>query len=244
MTPEADFREGLLLRELRLGLAGVFALLIFPGVLSAQYEHQDLKNGKKVIKKLLVLPPEANLVKSGMKGAEPLPAESHTMEIGLSAEVAQTLSEKGFTVLPDAFSEDVLAQHSDLKYEISDLQARYDKLRILIQKKPKDVRTGRFTLGDEVADLAPGADADALVFVRAEGVVPTTGLKTFVVVTGMGFTRNYARLAISIVDAQTGTVLYFTKPNVFGNFIADPDSMKVRIYNSFSDFKFRYSAKN
>jgi hypothetical protein len=137
-----------------------------------------------------------------------------------------------------------LDENSDLKYALTDLQTRYDKLQVLIKKKPKDVRTGRFTMGDEVANLSPGADADALVFVRANGYLPTAGLKTFVIVTGMGVTRNYAQVAISEVDAQAGTVLYFGESNVYGNFLGDPDSMKVKIYNSFSNFWPRYTSKN
>ncbi len=46
-----------------------------------------------------------------------------------------------------------------------------------------------------------------------------------------------------MVDAQSGTILYFAEPNVYGNFVGDPDSMKVRIYNSFSDFWMEYPTK-
>ena len=87
-----------------------------------------------------------------------------------------------------------------------------------------------------MVNFAPGAASDALVFVRAKGVVPTAGLKTFVIVTGMGITRNYAKLDISVVDAQTGTVLYFVDPNVYGNFIAKPETMKKAIEKPFSKF--------
>lgn len=79
------------------------------------------------------------------------------------------------------------------------------------------------------------------MFVRADGYVPTAGLKTFVVVTGMGFARSYAKLEISVADAQTGTILYFTKTNVYGNFLGNPDSMKVKIYNSLSGLRFAYA---
>jgi hypothetical protein len=224
--------------------AVVFILFVLPGRLAAQYVHQDLKSGKKQVKNVLILPPEANLVKSGMKGAEPLVDESRSMERGVYTVVAKSLTEKGYNVLANAFSVDALDQNSDLKYALTDLQTRYDKLLLLMKKKPKGVRTGRFVLGDEVANLSQGGDADALVFVRANGYLPTAGLKTFVIVTGMGVTRNHAQVASSVVDAQTGTVLYFGECRVYGNFVGDPDSMKVKIYNSLSDFRPDYPNKH
>jgi len=224
-------------------MAGVLFLFALPTTLVAQYQQPDLKSGKKLVKNILILPPEASLMKSGMKGSEPLVAESQALETGLSSIVRQTLSDKGCNMLPDAFSPDALNQDPDLKYALSDLQTRYDKLQVLLKKKPKDVRTGRFSLGDEVANFSPGAAADGLVFVRAKGVVPTTGLKTFVVFTGMGVTYSHLSLDISVVDAQTGAILYFAKPGFSGNFIGNPDSMKETINRSFSDLRLQYPPK-
>jgi len=214
----------------------VLLLFFLPTRLAAQYEHPDLKSGKKIIRNILVLPPSASLVKSGMKGNEPLVAESQALESGLSSVVRESLSGKGCNIVQDAFSPAALDQNPDLKYALSDLQTRYDKLQILLKKKPKDVRAGRFSLGDEVANFSPGAGADALVFVRANGVVVTTGKKAFVALTGLGIMYNRVGLDISVVDAQNGTVLYFAKPGSGGNFVANPDSMKKAIDKSFSNF--------
>lgn len=217
-------------------VAGILLLSMLPARLPAQYENQDLKSGKKIVKNILILPPEASLLKSGMKGAEPLVDESRMMENGLSSVVGETLTGKGCKILQDSLSADALDHNPDLKYSLSNLQTSYDKLQALLLKKPKDVRTGRFTLGDEVANFSPGAAADALVFVRASGNVKTAGLKTFVVVTGMGYARNRAKVEISVVDAQTGAILYFAEPNVYGNFLGKPGSMKEPIAKSFSNF--------
>ncbi len=230
-------REGVIL------LAGVLLLIALPATLVAQYQQPDLRSGKKLVKNILILPPEASLVKSGMKGSEPMVAESQTLETGLTSIVRQTLSDKGCNILPDAFDPAALNDNPDLKYALSDLQTRYDKLQVLLTKKPKDVRTGRFTLGDAVANFSLGAPADGLVFVRAKGVVPTTGLKTFVVFTGMGVTYSRVSLDISVVDAQTGEILYFAKPGFSGNFIENPDKMKESIDRSFSDLRLQYPPK-
>jgi hypothetical protein len=214
----------------------VLLLSFLPTRLAAQYEHPDLKSGKKIIRNILVLPPSASLVKSGMKGNEPLVAESQALESGLSSVVRESLSGKGCNIVQDAFSPAALDQNPDLKYALSDLQTRYDKLQVLLKKKPKDVRAGRFSLGDEVANFSPGATADALVFIRANGWVVTTGKKTFVALTGIGAMYNHVALDISVVDAQSGAILYFAKPGSGGNFVGNPDSMKKAIDKSFSNF--------
>ena len=230
-------------REAIFRMAGIFCLSVLPSTLAAQYQPKDFKTGKKLVKNILILPPEATLMKSGMKGSEPLVAEAQALGSGLSPIVEQILSDKGCNVLPDVFGASVMDQNPDLKYALSDLQTRYDKLQVLVAKKPKDVRTGRFSLGDEVANLSPGIAADGLVFVRAKGFVPTTGLKTFVVFTGMGVTYSHVSLDISVVDAQTGTILYFAKPGFSGNFVGNPSSMKEAINRSFYDFRLQYPPK-
>jgi len=228
-------------REIIFRTAGILFLSVLPCTLFAQYQVQDLKSGKKLVKSILILPPKTSLVKSGMKGAEPFVAESQALDLGLASIVKQTLTDKGCNVLPDAFSTDGLDQNPNLKYALSDLQTRYDKLQVLVTRKPKDVQTGRFSLGDGVANLSTGADG--LVFVRARGVIPTTGLKAFVVFTGMGVTYSHLWLDISIVDAKTGTILYFAKPRFSGNFVGNPDSMKETINRSFSELRLQYPPK-
>jgi hypothetical protein len=97
------------------------------------------------------------------------------------------------------------------KYLVSDFQTRYDSLLPKIVKKPKDVRKGRFTLGDEVLNLNLDKSTDAIVFVRGHGQKLTKGKKTFSILT-MSLDLPYLALTIGIVDARTGEVLLYTNP--------------------------------
>jgi hypothetical protein len=225
-------------------IAGVIFLSLVPHTLFAQYQPQDFKIGEKTVENILILPPEANVMKSGMKGGEPLVAEGQALGSNLVSIVEEVLSEKGCNILRDPFGPVTLDRNPDLKYGLSNLQSRYDKLQVLISKKPKDVQTGRFSLGDEVANFSSAAAADGLVFVRANGFVPTTGLKTFVVLTGMGITYSHVSLDISVVDAQTGRILYFAKPSFSGNFVGKPGDMKASIVRSFYRFRLQGPPKN
>lgn len=65
------------------------------------------------------------------------------------------------------------------KCRIADAQQRYDALLPKMLKKTKDIKKGRFTLGDEVSSLAPNDDVDALIFVRAIGSGFTKGRTAF-----------------------------------------------------------------
>jgi hypothetical protein len=204
--------------------------------LYAQFEHPDLKAGKKTIHNVLILPAHVNVVKSGMKGNETLVEESRGVESALPQLIASALASKGCNVLPNTFSDETLNDNPDLKYALADLQGRFDKLEEQLGRKPKDVRTGRFTLGDDVANFSAGAQADALVFVRGQGVVSTSGKKVFGAVTGMG-AATVVGFSIAIVDAQSGAVLYFAEPNAWGDFVSKPDRMKKAIEKSFNDFQ-------
>jgi hypothetical protein len=203
---------------------------------AAQFEHPDLKSGKKVVHSVLILPPQAKVVKSGMKGSESLVEESHQVEARLPAIVGQALAEKGCSLVPDPFTAAALDKDSDMKYALTDLQAKFDKLRGQLDRKPKDVRTGRFTMGDEVANFSPGASADALVFVRAEGYLSTGGKKAFTALVGSGYATDSIFVSIAVVDAQSGAVLYYARSLATGNFLEKPEHMDKPVKKSFKNF--------
>jgi hypothetical protein len=81
----------------------------------------------------------------------------------------------------------------------------------MMSKKPKDVKKGRFTLGDEVLNLNLAKTTDAIVFVRGDGQKLTKGKSAFSLLT-LSLNLPYLRLTIGIVDARTGEVLLFTTP--------------------------------
>jgi hypothetical protein len=205
----------------------------------AQFEHPDLKSGKKVVQKVVILPAQVQVTKSGVKGAEPLIEESQQVEAALPGVVNKVFSERGCTVVENPFTPQALEKDQDLKYALADLQGKFDTLRKQLDQKPKDVRKGRFTLGDEVAKFNPGASADALVFVRGEGVISTGGKKAFATIfggiSGAAATADRLEVHIAVVDAQTGAILYYGRATATGNF-RDPEKLLHPIQNSFKNF--------
>jgi hypothetical protein len=223
-------RRGLILIACLLGAAGTAGL-------HAQTEGPDQPSGHKMIHSVLILPAMVNIVKSGMKGNDPLVEESHSVEQALSPVVGSVLTDKGCEVLPDVFTAENLEKNPDLKYALADLQSRYDKVEGEMNRKLKDIGKGRYTLGDDVANFSPGAGADALIFVRGQGEVTTGGKKAFSMITGVGNAVNAVGVRIAVVDAQSGEVLYYAISVTTGNFIGEPERMKKPIESTFKKFQ-------
>jgi hypothetical protein len=201
----------------------------------AQFEHPDLKSGKIRVHSLLLLPAQVKLTKVGMKGAEPMMDESRQAEQDLSSVVVDVLQDLGYKVNHDALAPSVLEKDSDLRYAVDDLQKKFDEQLSLMNRKSKDVRKGRFTLGDEVTKLAAGEGVDALLFVRAEGQVLTGGKKTFGYLVG-GSKYDTAFMHFGVVDAKTGDVLYFARPVALRNIAKDSEKTTGVVKKSFKNF--------
>jgi hypothetical protein len=217
--------------------AGVLLLVIASGtsLAQAQFAHPDLKSGKIVLHKLLILPAQASVTKSGMKGSEGLVEESQIVENALPGLVSQALQTRGCTVLANTLTPDALEKDQDLKSAVADIQGRFETIHTHVEQKPKDVRTGRYTMGDDVANFNPGAAADALVFTRASGVLTTGGKKAFAVAVG-GNASDFVFMDITVVDSQTGNILFYTYTGSRGNFVEDTGRMGKPIERSFKDF--------
>lgn len=222
----------------KLARAGFIMLMMACSVslARAQFAHPDLKSGKIVVRKVLILPPRASITKSGMKGNESLIAESQMVEAALPGIIAEAMQAKGCTVLDNVFASEALEKNPDLKFAVADIQDRYDALHKHVSEKPKDVRNGRYTMGDEVANFNPGAAADALVFVRASGVVNTGGKKVLGAIAGVN-EADYIVVNIALVDSQSGAVLYYGWSATGGNYLEHPERMKKPIESTFKEWK-------
>jgi len=202
----------------------------------AQFANPDLKSGKAVIRKVLILPPTASVTKAGMKGTDSLVAESRIVENALPGIIAEAMRSKSCTIVDGAFTTEALDKNQELKSAVADIQSHFDSLRHHLDDKPKDVRKGRFTMGDEVTNFNLGAAADALVFVRAGGVVHTTGAKVLGAIAGVS-ENDFIIVNIAVVDSQNGAVLYYGRSATAGNYLEHPDRMKKPIENSFREWK-------
>lgn len=217
-------------REAGLFLLSALLLGILPG--QAQQLHPKLTSKEKTLRQLLILPARIEIAKQGMKGGEAMIKESEDVGNAAAAIVSKALVDKGLKVLDNPFTSQALQEDENLKYALADIQKRYDNLAPKIARKPKDITKGRFSLGDEVANLRPGAQADALVFIRGRGTELTSGKKAFGALVG-GASKSTLFVNITVVDSHTGDVLYFARatnlPKLFGvvhqEFVRNPEKV-------------------
>ncbi|HEV7746471.1 MAG TPA: hypothetical protein VGO56_15855 [Pyrinomonadaceae bacterium] len=197
----------------------VVATLLLVGFTShsihAQFLHPKIKSKETTIRTVIVFPAKVNVVRDSMKGPEGMAAESDELSMRVEKMIAEVFSKKkNVTTLfpPSAASSQSDAQPN---YNVADFQTKFDDLLPKIMKKRSDVKTGRFTMGDEVLNLNLEKTTDAIVFIRGEGKKLTGGKTAFTML--VGGMPAYLRLEIGIVDARTGEVLLYADPIFTGD---------------------------
>jgi len=205
-------------------------LLVLAGPIHGQYLHPKISGKQTQIRNVVMLPAKVEIVRQSMKGPEGMAAESDLLSTRVSQLTSEALAAKHIIVSAGATPATSEAD-TQQKYTVADLQARYNALLPKIAKKRKDVKKGRFSLGDEVLNLNLDKSADAIVFIRGQGQKLTKGKTAFTLL--VGGLPAYLQLTIGVVDAHTGEVLVFTNPLTRGDATgANDKSLLKAIENS------------
>ena len=158
------------------------------------YIHRKIKSREKTIQSVTVLPPTVAREELGWFGkveTEELESEEYVSDP--THIVAEAFRRRGWKVDENALSVQALQKDESLRNLVDYLCSRHVTLVSQIWKRPKDISKGRYSLGEDVAKLAPFAPADALAFVRSYF---------------FGRYDNRALcLSISLIDPQSGEVL-------------------------------------
>ena len=174
------------------------------------YFHPKLRDKEMSVNRLVLLPPAVHVSKNGVKGQEGMGAESEKATAYFALEVAAALTARGASV-GTPFTEDALQGNDELRSALADVQRQFDEIAPKIFAKKKDIKQGRFTVGDGVAVLNSKGDLDALVLVRAVGSQETTGKAIMTKgIIGMVATRGKTlyRSRVALVDAKNGDILF------------------------------------
>jgi len=195
----------------------------------AQYLHPKIVEKKVTIRSAVILPAKVEIMKESAKGSEMMVAQSADISKGVMEAVDQALKEKKISVVANSFEPSAL--DDSRKYQLADIQTRYDALLPKLLKKSKDVKQARFTLGDEVMLLNVHKDADVIVFIRGQGRVFTKGKTAFSI---LSFSLDFplATITVGIVDARSGEVLAFTKPMNSSGVLKNKKSLNKMIQKS------------
>lgn len=212
-------------KTMRMAVPLLALLLLGQLIAHAQYLSPKLTSKQAVVHSVVILPPKIEIVRESTKGTEGMAAESAALSSKVAELVAQALSDKKISVLDNPFADQTNEPDADRKYQLADIQTRYDALLPKMVNHSKDVKQDRFTLGDEVLNLNLDKSADVIVFIRGEGKKLTTGKTVFTLLNPFSFDRAYARITIGLVDARTGEVLALAKPVALGD-VTNPKAEK------------------
>jgi len=201
-----------------------------PPALSAQYLHPKITSKQTTIHQVVVLPGKVNVVRDSMKGPEGMAAESEEVSGRVEQTVAEVLA-KQKNVSTVSSSAAPAADGTQAKYTVADIQTKFDDLLPKVLKKPKDVKQGRFSLGDEVLNLNLAKTTDAIVFIRGDGKKLTGGKTAFTLM--VGGKPAYLRLMIGIVDARTGELLLYTNAVLAGDPTTAVDRLREALEKGF-----------
>ncbi len=183
------------------------------------------KPGAAAVSSACLLSLDARLMRIGMKGAEPILPESEEWRNKLREMVKHSVAASGLTLAGDLSTPEDQAREAVMR-----VKQRYESVAVQLNKKPKKVGEGRYTLGDEVA-LAPcSSGADVLLFVNAAGRIQTGSRKAFSLIVGgyagLLMAQSDYQISMAFVDARTGDVIGFTRIFMIGGKTGkDPDTV-------------------
>ncbi len=169
-----------------------------------------------------------------MKGAESMMEAASDSELPLTLEIQAALHDLGYQLDFQPLSTKSLGQNNaQERYTVDDLQKNFDSQLKLMRRNSKDLRRGRFSIGDEVLQLPLSDSVDALLFVRVHGQVLTESRKAFGTFIA-GPRNDYAMLEFGFVDAKTGQVLCLAKSAVLASLSQDPEEVAAGISRAFA----------
>ena len=215
---------------MRLCVRLVFVILLFAGTAEAQYLNPKILEKKVTIHSAALLPAKVEITKESAKGSEMMVAESADISSSVMEAVGYTLQQKKISVVANQF--EPASMDDSRKYQLADIQTRYDALLPKLVDKSKDVKKARFTLGDEVMLLNVHKDADVLVFIRGQGRMFTKGKTAFSIINIFDLDFPFATITVGIVDARSGEVLAFTKPMSASKVLKDKKALNKMIEKS------------
>ena len=222
-------------RPITLGLIVGMAVVTAPAAINRKIRtKRDASAGP--IQQVCLVSLDAQLSRLGLKGMEPMPAETEVWIAKLKDTVTQAASGAGWKMAGD-FT-DLNSVSEEVRDSVVKVKRRYDTVALQLNKKPGKIAKGRYTLGDEVALLPCSATADSLLFVAASGVVKTGGRQAFSMIVWGGVPGAFANysLRIAYVDAKSGEATALTRIGLTGGKFGE-DPAKVLVKRLIEEFK-------
>ena len=194
-------------------VAVAILFLAAPMLANAQsFMTPTFKLGEARPKTLVLLPPHAQFVKAKVVMTSQMIAESQALEDSAARVIASVLRERGYPVRLLTIEE--INADLELQDLVRQLNDRYDEEWPKMVRRPRQVRTGRYGLGDDAVRLGAKLGVDGVVVARIIAVYVTGGRKAVAMIFSLGgsYPRSYTRVDLAVVDGNDGGVeSYFSE---------------------------------
>jgi len=154
-----------------------------------------------------MMPPQGQLTRIGMKGAEGMRKESDAWAAGLEDMVESHLKSDGIVINSAINPLSSGASDDEIRSVTSQIQQKFSSVLPLMRKKPGGIVKSAYTLGDQVGMLPCSENSEILVFVQGVGRVVTQGRASMTLL--IGGPAEDAVLFVTIADAKTGEIVGF-----------------------------------
>lgn len=175
--------------------------------ITSSWAQRKITSGKFPIHSACMMPPQANLTRIGLKGAEGMSKESETWATALEDMVEFHLKSDGIAIGSAINPLSSGASDDEIRSVVSQIQQKFSSVLPLMRKKPGGVVKSVYTLGDQVGMLPCSENSEILVFVQGVGQVVTQGRSTMTLL--VGGPDEDAVLLVTIADAKTGEIVGF-----------------------------------
>lgn len=155
---------------------------------------------------LVLLPPHADFIKRKAVMTEEMVAECKALEEAAAQAVVTDLRGKGYEVRLLTVEE--INADPELRELVNRVNDRYQEEWSKIVRKPRGVRTGRYSLGEETVQLATLLGVEGVLLSRIQAVGITPGRAVLASLFG-GQVAGYGRLDLSVVEGGQGAVLAY-----------------------------------
>ena len=214
----------------RLVLLAALLLLLAGAALGADgFEHPAFASNSRRPTRVLVLQPQSSIIRSRLTDSTALVKESAQLERSCADAVAHALDTLGYDGDSVELTPEKLNADAELRDLVTRFQERVDELVGVALNRPKDVRSGRFTIGEDVLPLAARTKAEGFIVVHAQAVIPSRGQRTlsalFSVIGGappLPPTNSTRGIAI-LIDGRTGDLAWLAGGQVGGAVAKEPD---------------------
>lgn len=204
----------------------VFVLILLGSTIActpptALRQHPDFDESRKMIERVVVLPPDVNVERIMFTGEnETLDSEEGSYPITLASKAQEILHNNGYATCKVDLLE-LSAGDPDLAFQVEQIKNAYEAASKELFEQTvaeDDYKRFRVTLGPIVNEVADLADADALLLISFEGVTKSDGqmnkeIAANVLLSALSGVyyhpiRSASFVEVALIDAATGDVLW------------------------------------